>query len=131
MKSIQEHLANFSKRFQHPRCCSYLCAQMHSLNIFSKAQINQVQDVSQKLHCTHRPYSLKRWMPCSNIIEAGPDSLGVKRVGVISNPFILEHVHKRKTTRHTEAQHLFLQMSMPKIDFSYYAQYILSFPSAV
>ena len=48
---------------------------MHSLIILSKAQINQVQDVSQKV-TLHRPNTItKRWMTCSNIMEIAPDSL--------------------------------------------------------
>ena len=84
-----------------------------------KAQINQVQDVSQKV-TLHRPNSLTRWMANSNKLEIAPDSHVRKACGVISNPLILEHVqHKRKIACHAETQPLFLQMSLPKVDFAY------------
>ena len=55
-----------------PRCCRFICAYMHSLDILSKAQIKQVQDASQKLHCTTQIQLRKRWMACSNINAIAP-----------------------------------------------------------
>ena len=54
--------ANFSKQFHHQFAAgSFMRIWVESLNILSKAQINQVQDVHQKL-TLHRPNSITKAM---------------------------------------------------------------------
>ena len=51
---------------------------MLSLSILTKAQINYVEYVCQKLHCTAPIQQERRQMACLNILEIAPDSHGVK-----------------------------------------------------
>ena len=66
---------------------------MHSLNILSKVQINQVQDVSQKV-TLHGHNSLTKFSYKSDGgLEIVPDSLMHIVNGVISKPPVLEQMH--------------------------------------
>ena len=58
IKSIQEHLR---QRLQTVPTSYMLQFPLHSLKILRKAQINQVQDVSQKV-TMRRPYSITKAM---------------------------------------------------------------------
>ena len=55
-KALRNISANFSKLIPHQRCCRFLLFEH-----LSKAQINQVQDVSQKV-MLHRPNSITKAM---------------------------------------------------------------------
>ena len=83
MKIIQEHLCKLlqtiptSKMLQFPLCLDALFVCLDALfGHLSKAQIKQVQDVSQKV-TLHRPYSITKATDglFINIMEIAPDSL--------------------------------------------------------
>ena len=83
---------------------------MHYLNILSKVQINQVQDVSQEI-VLYRPNSHTKAM--DGLFKYIGNCAQIACAWGHLKHFILEHVHKRKV----KTQPLFLQMSLLKVVF--------------
>ena len=101
---------------------------MHSEHF--KQSANTSQKMSIKIfHCTATIHLLKRCMACSNILEIAPDSHVRLAGGIISEPYILEHV-QRKKARCAKTQTSFVQMSLSDVD-SVRARKILSMQMAV
>ena len=108
IKSIQEHFHSSNIKY---------AAGLHSSNILSKAQINQVQDVSQKviMHC---PYSIAKAM--DGLFKYNGNRTWFAPALSLWDHLINHSFHsmgiREKNGSHAKTQPLFQQMILSQVD---------------